>query len=125
MIEKSVPRDHRLSSLGKPRDAKRRSLGGFFYPTLTLLIDSYITPKLFAYLDLCAGIDLCFQMPSITQKDNPTEQIQVSQICFLVSLHNPFHTTALFQEFEQQHILGQKKKHCYVWFIFNCTCYIF
>ena len=26
-IEKSVPRDHRLSSLGKPRDAKRRSSG--------------------------------------------------------------------------------------------------
>ena len=34
MIEKSVPRDHRLSSLGKPRDAKRRSSGGIFlsYP---------------------------------------------------------------------------------------------
>ena len=29
-IEKSVPRDHRLSSLGKPRDAKRRSLGHIF-----------------------------------------------------------------------------------------------
>ena len=30
----SVPRDHRLSSLGKPRDAKRRSLGWIFlsYP---------------------------------------------------------------------------------------------
>ena len=26
-IEKSVPRDHRLSSLGKPHDAKRRSSG--------------------------------------------------------------------------------------------------
>ena len=42
-IEKSVPQDHRLSSLaslvmpnGDPRD-------GFFYPTLTLRIDSYIT----------------------------------------------------------------------------------
>ena len=33
-IEKSVPRDHRLSSLGKPRDAKRRSSGQIFlsYP---------------------------------------------------------------------------------------------
>ena len=33
-IEKSVPRDHRLSSLGKPRDANRRSLGRIFlsYP---------------------------------------------------------------------------------------------
>ena len=33
-IEKSVPRDHRLSSLGKPRDAKRRSAGQTFrsYP---------------------------------------------------------------------------------------------
>ena len=26
-MEKSVPRDHRLSSLGKPRDAKQRSSG--------------------------------------------------------------------------------------------------
>ena len=33
-IEKSVPRNHRLSSLGKPRDAKRRSSGQIFlsYP---------------------------------------------------------------------------------------------
>ena len=33
-IEKSVPRNHRLSSLGKPRDAKRRSSGLIFlsYP---------------------------------------------------------------------------------------------
>ena len=33
-IEKSVPRDHRLSTLGKPRDAKRRSSGRMFlfYP---------------------------------------------------------------------------------------------
>ena len=33
-IEKSVPRDQRLSSFGKPRDAKRRSSGGIFlsYP---------------------------------------------------------------------------------------------
>ena len=29
-IEKSVPRDHRLSSLGKPRDAKRWSSGRIF-----------------------------------------------------------------------------------------------
>ena len=41
-IEKSVPRDHRVSSLGKPRDAKRRSSERIFYPTLTLVIDSYI-----------------------------------------------------------------------------------
>ena len=34
-IEKSVPRDHRLST-GDPRD-------GFLYPTLTLMKDSYIT----------------------------------------------------------------------------------
>ena len=40
-IEKSVPRDHRLSSLGKPRDAKLWSSGQIFYPTLTLMIDSY------------------------------------------------------------------------------------
>ena len=29
-IEKSVPRDHRLSLLGKPRDAKRQSWGHIF-----------------------------------------------------------------------------------------------
>ena len=41
-IEKSVPRDHRLSSLGMPCDAKRWSLGLiFFYPTPTLKMDSY------------------------------------------------------------------------------------
>ena len=35
-----VPNDHRLSSLGKPRDAKRLSdpQGGFSYPTLTHMI---------------------------------------------------------------------------------------
>ena len=32
-IEKSIPQDHRLSSLGKPYDAKLWSLGGFFYPS--------------------------------------------------------------------------------------------
>ena len=33
-VEKSVPRDHRMSSLGKPRDAKQRSSGQIFlsYP---------------------------------------------------------------------------------------------
>ena len=33
-IEKAVSRDHRLSSLGKPRDAKRQSTGKIFlsYP---------------------------------------------------------------------------------------------
>ena len=40
-IEKSVPRGHRLSSLCKPRAAKRWPQNRFFYPTLTLLIDSY------------------------------------------------------------------------------------
>ena len=40
-IEKSVHRDHHLSSLGKPRDANRRSSGKFFYPTLTLMMDCY------------------------------------------------------------------------------------
>ena len=40
-IEKSFPRDILLSSLSKPRDALRRSLDGFFYSTLTLIIDSY------------------------------------------------------------------------------------
>ena len=40
-IEKFLPRDHRLSSLGKPGDAKRRSSGRIFYPTVTLSINSY------------------------------------------------------------------------------------
>ena len=37
-IEKSVPRDHRLSSLSKPRGANRDPQDRFFYPTLTLMI---------------------------------------------------------------------------------------
>ena len=42
-IEDSVSRDYRLSSLGKPRDTKRRSPGRiFFYPSLTLMMYSYI-----------------------------------------------------------------------------------
>ena len=40
MIEKSVPRDHRLSSLGKPRDAKRRSSERIFLSYLAM--DTYI-----------------------------------------------------------------------------------
>ena len=40
-MEKPVPRDHRLSSLGKPRDAIRDPGEGFFYPILTLMIDYY------------------------------------------------------------------------------------
>ena len=43
-MEKSVPRDHRLSSLVMPNDDPRE---GFFYPTLTLMIDSYILRKTF------------------------------------------------------------------------------
>ena len=45
---KSVSRDHRLSSLGKPRDGKRDPRDGFFYPTLTLMIDSYFLISWFA-----------------------------------------------------------------------------
>ena len=41
-MERSVPQHSSLSSLGKPRDAKRRSSDGFFYPILTLMNDSYI-----------------------------------------------------------------------------------
>ena len=41
MIEKSVPWDHFLISLGKPRDAKRHPLDRFFYSCLSLMIDSY------------------------------------------------------------------------------------
>ena len=41
VLEKPVPRDHRLSSLGKPRDAKRRSSGRIFLSHLTLKIYSY------------------------------------------------------------------------------------
>ena len=39
-MEKSAPRDHRLSSLGKPRDA-RDPRDGFFYPTLKLMMETY------------------------------------------------------------------------------------
>ena len=39
---KSVPRDHRFSSLGKPRDAKRLSSLRIFYLILKLMIDSYV-----------------------------------------------------------------------------------
>ena len=39
---KSIPQAHRLSSLGKPRDAKTAILGdGLFYPTLVLMTDSH------------------------------------------------------------------------------------
>ena len=37
-IEESVPHDHRLSSLGKQRDANRWSLGRNLYHNLTLKI---------------------------------------------------------------------------------------
>ena len=40
-IEISVHQDHHLSSLSRPRDAKRL-LDGFFYPILTLMIYYYI-----------------------------------------------------------------------------------
>ena len=39
-IETSVPRDHRLSVFGKPRDANRGYSGRIFSPILTLMIDS-------------------------------------------------------------------------------------
>ena len=41
-IEKSVPRDHQLSSLGKPHDANQWSSGWIFHPTLTITINSNI-----------------------------------------------------------------------------------
>ena len=42
-MEKSVPRDHRLLSLCKPRNAKHGNpWDRFFYPTPTLVIDFYI-----------------------------------------------------------------------------------
>ena len=49
-IEKSIPRDHRLSSLGKPHDAKGSDpRDGFFYPTLTFMRDSYNIKNFFIY----------------------------------------------------------------------------
>ena len=48
-IEKFVLRDHRLSSLGKPRDAKRWSSGRIFYPTFKLMMDSFIIYKVMKY----------------------------------------------------------------------------
>ena len=40
-MKKSVPHDHHLLSLGKPRDANRCPQDEFFYPTLTLMMYSY------------------------------------------------------------------------------------
>ena len=40
-MEYPFPRDNRLSSLGKPRDAIGDPQGRFFYPTLKLMVDSY------------------------------------------------------------------------------------
>ena len=47
-VEKSIPRDHRLSSLGKPRDAKQWSSGwNFLYLSYhSDMIDSYILAHL-------------------------------------------------------------------------------
>ena len=42
VIDKSIPGDHHLSSLVKPRDAKRCASGQINYPTLILMIESYI-----------------------------------------------------------------------------------
>ena len=44
-IEKSVPRDHRLSSLGKPRDANRRSFEPIFYLPIWHLKSIRIYPE--------------------------------------------------------------------------------
>ena len=44
VIEKSVPQDHRLSSIGKPHDANGNPRDRFFY--LTLLIDYSILLQL-------------------------------------------------------------------------------
>ena len=41
-IEKSVPHDQCLSSLGKPHVPISDPRDRFFYPTLTIMVDSYI-----------------------------------------------------------------------------------
>ena len=41
LIEKSVPHDHCLASLGKPPDARQWSSGQIFLSTLTLMINPY------------------------------------------------------------------------------------
>ena len=38
-LDKSIPRDHRLSSLDKPHDANQRSSDRFFYSTRTLMMN--------------------------------------------------------------------------------------
>ena len=57
MVGKSVPLHHCLSSLGKPRDAKRKSSGRIFHPSLTLMRYSYVTHdktnKMIVYPLLC------------------------------------------------------------------------
>ena len=54
-IEKSVPRDPRLSSPGQSRDAIRWSRDGFLYPTLILMKDSY-NPLLTQIMDFLLTI---------------------------------------------------------------------
>ena len=57
---RSVPCDHHLPSLGKPRDANRLLLGRiFFYPALTLMIDSYILSSL-EIISLGKGCDCLY-----------------------------------------------------------------
>ena len=51
-IEKFLPWDYHNSSFGKPPDANGDSWDGFFYPTLTFMLDSYnpagkVTPNNF------------------------------------------------------------------------------
>ena len=66
-IEKSVPWDHRLSSLGKPRDAKRRSSGRIFlsYPHIhdrllyfaSRSILNHMVAQMLTYLS-CGGVPI-------------------------------------------------------------------
>ena len=44
-IEKSIPQDHRLSSLGKPRDAKWRFSGRIFLSKIVSMIRKYHNHK--------------------------------------------------------------------------------
>ena len=45
-IEKSIPRDHRLSSLIKPWMPKGDPRDRFYCPVLTFMMDSYIIVKM-------------------------------------------------------------------------------
>ena len=69
--EKSVPRDHHLSPLNKPCDAKRCAWDGFFYPTLTLMINCYTLGNKFSNTANTIRIQIDHNMKNINTTVKP------------------------------------------------------